>query len=82
MNPFEELGDLARVPLQVEAVLDSRSITVGEILALEPGSLIRMNRSAGESVSIHVGGVHLADGDIVTMENMICVRITDFKENG
>jgi flagellar motor switch protein FliN len=81
MNPFEELGDLARIPLEVEAVLDTRSITVGEVLALEPGSLIRMNRSAGESVSIHVGGVHLADGDIVTMENMICVRITDFRED-
>ena len=82
MSPFEELGDLAKVPLQVEAVLDSRPITVGEILALEPGSLIRMDRSAGESISIHVGGVHVADGDIVTMENMICVRVTDFREQG
>ena len=80
MNTLEELGDLARVPLQVEAVLDSRSITVGEILALETGSLIRLNRSAGESIQVHVGGVHIADGDIVTMENLICVRITDFRE--
>ena len=80
MNTLEELGDLAKVPLQVEAVLDSRSITVGEILALETGSLIRMSRSAGESIQVHVGGVYIADGDIVTMENLICVRITDFRE--
>ena len=81
MNTLEELGDLAKVPLQIEAVLDIRSITVGEVLALETGSLIRMNRSAGESIQIHVGGVHIADGDIVTMENMICVRLTDFREH-
>ena len=80
MNTLEELGDLAKVPLQVEAVLDIRSITVGEVLALETGSLIRLNRSAGESVQIHVGGVHIAEGDILAMENMICVRLTDFRE--
>jgi flagellar motor switch protein FliN len=80
MNTLEELGDIAKVPLEVEAVLDTRSISVGEILALETGSLIRLSRSAGESIQVHVGGVHIADGDIVTMENLICVRITDFRE--
>lgn len=80
MNTLEELGPLAKVPLQIEAVLDTRSITIGEILALETGSLIRMSRSAGESIQVHVGGIHIADGDIVTMENLICVRITDLRE--
>ena len=80
MTPLEELGSIVKVPLEIEAVLDNRVMTVAEILELEPGSLIRMNRSAGESIQVHVGGVHIADGDIVTMENLICVRITDFRE--
>jgi flagellar motor switch/type III secretory pathway protein FliN len=80
MTPLEEIGDLAKVPLEIEAVLDSRVMTIAEILELEPGSLIRMNRSAGENVQIHVGAVHVADGDIVAMDNMLCVRVTDFRE--
>lgn len=80
MTPLEEVGHLEKVPLEIEAVLDSRVMTFAEILELEPGSLIRMNRSAGENVQIHVGAVHVADGDIVAMDNMLCVRLTDFRE--
>lgn len=80
MTPLEELGTIAKVPLEIEAVLDSRVMTVAEILELEAGSLIRMNRSAGENVHVHIGGVHVADGDIVAMDNMMCLRLTDFRE--
>jgi flagellar motor switch/type III secretory pathway protein FliN len=80
MTPLEELSKVAKMPLEIEAVLDHRIMTVAEILDLEPGSLIRMNRSAGENVEVHIGGVHVADGDIVEMENMLCVRLTDFRE--
>ncbi len=80
MTPLEEIGTIAKVPLEIEAVLDSRVMTVADILELEPGSLIRTNRSAGENVHVHIGGVHVADGDIVAMDNMMCVRLTDFRE--
>ncbi len=80
MTPLEELGDIAKVPLEIEAVLDSRIMTFAEMLELQAGSLIRMNRSAGENVQIHIGAVHVADGDIVAMDNMLCVRLTDFRE--
>ncbi len=80
MTPLEELGVVAKVPLEIEAVLDSRIMTFAEILELKPGSLIRMNRSAGENVQIHIGSVYVADGDIVEIDNMLCVRVTDFRE--
>jgi flagellar motor switch protein FliN len=81
MTPVEELGDLAGVPLEVEAVLDCRVFTVNDILGLEPGSLIRMDRSAGENIDLYVGGSHVAFGEVVVMENMMCVRITDFRDH-
>ena len=80
MTPVEELGDLASLPLELEAVLDRRVCTVADILALEPGSLIRMDRSAGENIDLYVGGAHVAFGEVVVMENMMCVRVTDFRE--
>jgi flagellar motor switch protein FliN/FliY len=80
MPSLEELGDLTEVPLEIKALLDSRLITIADMLDLEPGSLIRLDRSAGENIRIHVGGVHIADGDIAAVDNMICVRLTEFRE--
>ena len=80
MTPVEELGDLAAIPLEVEAVLDCRVFTVNDILELAPGSLIRMDRSAGENIDLYVGGSHVAFGEVVVMENMMCIRVTDFRD--
>ncbi len=77
---MEDLGNLARVPLEIEAILDTRVTTVSQILELEPGSLIRMNRAAGENIQLHIGGVWAADGDIVAIDNSMCVRLTGFRE--
>ena len=77
---MEDLGNLARVPLEVEAVLDARLMTVAEILQLESGSLVRMNRAAGENVQIHIGGIWVADGDILAVDNKLCVRLTGFRD--
>ena len=80
MTPLEQLGDLARIPLEVEAVLDQRILTIGEILQLEPGSVIKLERSAGENIDVHVGGAHIGYGEALAMEDMLCVMITDFRD--
>jgi flagellar motor switch protein FliN/FliY len=77
---MEQLGHLERVPLEIQAVLDERVMTVAEILELEPGSLIRMNRAAGENIQIRVGGVWVADGDILAVDDQICVRLASFRD--
>ena len=77
---MDDLGDLAQVPLEVEAVLDARFMTVADVLQLEPGNLIRLNRTAGENVEIRVGGLWVADGDILAVENKMCVRLTALRE--
>jgi flagellar motor switch protein FliN/FliY len=48
------------------------------ILALDKGSVIKMNRSAGENLDILVGGSLIAFGEIVIIESSMGVRITDF----
>jgi flagellar motor switch protein FliN/FliY len=80
LGDIKDLGNMAHVPLEVEAVLDARLMTVAEVLQLERGSLIRMNRTAGENVEIRVGGLWVADGDILAVDNKMCVRLTAFRE--
>jgi len=78
MTALEEVSAFADVPMDIEAELDRRTMTVEQILQMEPGSLIGMKRSAGENIDLYVGGKRIGCGEIVVVENTLGVRITDF----
>ena len=64
--------------MEVCVDLDQVVMTLGQVLHLEPGSIIKMNRSAGENINISIGGALVAFGEIVIIETAMGVRITDF----
>jgi flagellar motor switch protein FliN/FliY len=78
MTPLEEIAHIANVRIEVEVQLDRRWMKLSEILALEEGSIIEMNRSAGENIDIFIGRKLAAFGEIVIIETTMGVRITDF----
>ncbi len=78
MTPLQEIGHLADVPIDIEVQLDQRWMRLSEILSLEEGSIIEMSRSAGENIDIFIGKRLSAFGEIVIIENIMGVRITDF----
>ena len=78
MTPQEEVAHIANVPIDVEVQLDQRWMKLSEILSLEEGSIIEMRRSAGENLDIYIGSRLAAFGEIVIIESIMGVRITDF----
>jgi flagellar motor switch protein FliN/FliY len=76
-DPLREHAHLADVPLRVEALLDRLSMNMRAVATLQEGTIITLKRAAGENVDLWVGGVKLASGEIVVIENTIGVRITD-----
>ena len=74
----ERIATLADVPLEVQVELARRVMTLRQLLELEPGSVIRMPRSAGENIDIVIGGALVGFGEIVIIEDTMGVRITDF----
>ena len=78
MKIIDEIGHFSDISLDVLVELDRKVMTVRDILALDKGSVIKMNRSAGENLDILVGGALLAFGEIVIIESSLGVRITDF----
>jgi flagellar motor switch protein FliN len=78
MTPLEEVAHIANVPIEIEVQLDRRWMKLSEILALEEGSVIEMNRSAGENIDVFIGKKLAAFGEIVIIETTMGVRITDF----
>jgi flagellar motor switch protein FliN/FliY len=80
MTALEEIGILSDVLVQVDAELDRKIMTMREILALDSGSVIKMTRSAGENIEILIGGAPIGSGEVVIIDEIAGVRITDFKE--
>lgn len=77
-NAMQQIGHLADVQVYVEVELDRKVLTMRELLELEPGSVIRMTRSAGENIDILIGGSLVGFGEIVIIEDTMGIRITDF----
>ncbi|GMV99632.1 MAG: hypothetical protein AMXMBFR84_07710 [Candidatus Hydrogenedentota bacterium] len=75
--PTEHLrvDDLKDVRLTMSAALGFRVMKVREILELRRGSIVQLNKLAGEMTDIYVNGLHLARGEVVVIGDMLHVRI-------
>ncbi len=85
-NPLEaELGDslnlILDVPLQVTVELGKCRKSIKEILALNMGSVIVLDRLAGEMVDIMVNGKLFARGEVVVIDDNYGVRVTEIIAN-
>ncbi len=78
MTAQQEIAHIANVPIDLEVQLDQRRMKLSEILALQEGSIIEMRRSAGENLDIYIGSKLAAFGEMVIIESIMGVRITDF----
>lgn len=73
-----QMSHLMDVLIEISVELDRKVVTLEQILELEAGSVLKLSRSAGENIDIMVGGTLVAFGEIVVIEDMMGVRITDF----
>jgi len=80
MSPQEQIANFADITVPIEVELDREIMSVRYILELHEGSVIKLDRSAGENIDILVGGAVVASGEIVVLEENMGVRITDFNE--
>jgi flagellar motor switch protein FliN/FliY len=71
--PISMLLDLT-LPVAIE--LGRTSMTVQEILRLGRGSVIQLDRLAGEPIDIYVGDRRFAEGEVVVLGEQFGVRIT------
>ena len=77
MTTLEQIGGWADIPVELEAEIDRKLMTVRQVLQLDAGSIVRLSRSAGDTISVLVGGAPFGSGEIVMLENTMGVRITE-----
>jgi flagellar motor switch/type III secretory pathway protein FliN len=74
----EQIAHYGKLPLPLQPELGRCSLTVGEILALAPGSLIKLSRPLGDKIDINVAGVRFGSGELVRMGGVLSVRVAGF----
>lgn len=77
---LEKMHHLIDVPITIQAELDRRQMTFGELLELDTGSIVKLPRPAGENIDVYVGGVLIGWGEILLIDGSMSVRIADLKD--
>jgi flagellar motor switch protein FliN/FliY len=67
---------LSNVGLDVSVELGRAKVTLAEVLALDVGSVVELDRAAGAPVDVRVNGTLLAQGEVVLVDDEYAVRIT------
>jgi flagellar motor switch protein FliN len=80
MTQMAEQADLSLlldVPLQVIVELGRTRMTIDNLLKLKQGSIVELDRIAGEPLEIYVNNKFIARGEAVVVKEQLGVRIID-----
>ncbi len=73
----ENIGLIMDVPLEVTVELGRTHRSIQDILEFTPGTIIELNKIAGEPIDVLVNGKYVAKGEVVVIEEAFGVRITE-----
>lgn len=73
----ENIGLIMDVPLEVTVELGRTAKSISEILNFAPGTIIELDRIAGEPIDVLVNGKFVAKGEVVVIEESFGVRVTE-----
>jgi flagellar motor switch protein FliN/FliY len=82
MNDIEKIGEPRRLdmlldlPLDVSVELGRTRMSIQELLALAPGSVIELDKSAGDPVELYINDRPIAKGEVVIIDENFGVRLT------
>lgn len=73
----ENIGLIKDVPLEVTVELGRTTKSISEILDFAPGTIIELDKIAGEPIDVLVNGKFVAKGEVVVIEESFGVRVTE-----
>ncbi|MCD6359915.1 MAG: FliM/FliN family flagellar motor switch protein [Armatimonadetes bacterium] len=76
----QPLAVLRRLSVDVDVRLGGATITIGELMDLQAGSVLALDRSVDEPVELLVGEQVVARGELVSVEGEVGVRIVELIE--
>lgn len=83
LSPLDGEVDLRRIsgiPMELSVEIGRTQMTVGETLCLRAGSIVTLDRFAGEPVDLLVNGTPIATGEVVVVDDKFGLRISQVIE--
>ncbi len=77
MASQENIGLIRDVPLEVTVELGRTTKSIADILDFAPGTIIELDRIAGEPIDVLVNGKFVAKGEVVVIEESFGIRVTE-----
>ncbi|MBO4338056.1 MAG: flagellar motor switch phosphatase FliY, partial [Lachnospiraceae bacterium] len=77
MSGGENIGLIMDVPLEVTVELGRTKKSISEILDFTPGTIIELDKIAGEPIDVLVNGKFVAKGEVVVIEESFGIRVTE-----
>jgi len=71
------LDQISEVDLDVKVELGRTYMYIEDVLRLRRGSVVPLDKMAGETVDIYINGRLLAKGEVLVMNENFCVRIAE-----
>ena len=73
----ENINLIMDVPLEVTVELGRTRKSIAEILDFAPGTIIELDKIAGEPIDVLVNGKFVAKGEVVVIEESFGIRVTE-----
>eukprot|EP00435_Cladocopium_sp_Y103_P078649 s1_g2388.t1 len=70
------------VPVNVSAVLGKTDIEISDLLKLDSGTTVELDRKVGEAIDIYVNDRLVARGEVVIVEEQLGVTMTEIIKGG
>lgn len=83
-NTARTAGDLEAVfdvPVRVSAVLGRSRMPVSDLLKLDAGRVLELDRKVGEAIDVYVNDRLVARGEVVLVEDKLGVTMTEIIKN-
>ncbi|HHV31930.1 MAG TPA: flagellar motor switch phosphatase FliY [Clostridiales bacterium] len=75
------LGLIMNVPLEITVEIGRTSRKIKDILDFTTGTILELDKQAGQQVDVFVNGRQIAKGDVVVVDDFYGVRITEISSN-
>lgn len=75
-----ELDFFRHIPVKVTLEVASAELPLGDLMQLHEGTVIKLDKQAGESLDLKVNGRSLAKGEVVVVNGAYGIRITAIED--
>ena len=77
-----DLATVFDVPVNISAVLGKAHMSVAQLLKLNAGSVLELDRKVGEAIDIYVNNRLVARGEVVVVDERLGVTMTEIIKDG